>query len=67
MSEETTAGTEGSVASRARGVVVGVGKALRAGPAELPPGMVYRDVNDPHWWKVELVHDPSGDVVFCRE
>ena len=48
------------------GVVVGLGKPFRAAPAVLPLGVVYREVNDPHWWKAELVHEPSGDLIFCR-
>jgi hypothetical protein len=30
---------------------------------ELPPGVVYREVNDPHWWKAEYVSEK--EMVVC--
>lgn len=32
----------------------------------LPPGIVHRDVNDPHWWKAEYVHELTGHILVCR-
>ena len=33
---------------------------------DLPPGVVYRDVNDPHWWKAEYAHEASGHMIAGR-
>jgi hypothetical protein len=32
----------------------------------LPHGVTYLDVNDPHWWKSEYNHFPSGHKLACR-
>jgi hypothetical protein len=32
----------------------------------LLPGVVYREVNDPHWWKAEYEHTATGDLLVCR-
>jgi hypothetical protein len=29
-------------------------------PGTLPTGVQYREVNDPHWWKCEYFHAPTG-------
>ena len=35
-------------------------------PAKLPEGVTYRDVNDPHYWKAEYVHEPTRHMLACR-
>jgi hypothetical protein len=32
---------------------------FRTKPAAVPEGLTYREVNDPHWWKEEYVHDET--------
>ncbi len=32
----------------------------------LPDAVVYRDVDDPHYWKAEYVHEDSGHMLVCR-
>lgn len=38
---------------------------FRAIPAELPTGVVYRELNDVHWWQAEYEHAPSGHRLAC--
>lgn len=33
---------------------------------DLPHGVRYREVNDPHWWKQEYVHEATLGCVACR-
>ena len=33
---------------------------------ELPDGVRHREVNDPHWWKEEYVHEETLGCVACR-
>src|SRR5262245_22493946 len=35
-------------------------------PHTLPSGVVFREVNDPHWWKAEYFHEPSAHILACR-
>ena len=35
-------------------------------PSELPPGVEFHEVNDPHWWKSEYFHAPTGHLLICR-
>jgi hypothetical protein len=35
-------------------------------PPALPSGVTYLEVNDPHWWKAEYDHAPSGHLLGCR-
>jgi hypothetical protein len=39
---------------------------FKAMPAPLPPGVNHVDVDDPHWWKGEYKHTPTGHVLACR-
>ena len=32
----------------------------------LPTGVVFRNVDDPHWWKAEYAHEPSCHLLICR-
>lgn len=32
----------------------------------LPEGIVFREVNDRHYWKAEYVHESSAHVLACR-
>ncbi len=46
-------------------VLVQLRKDFQAPPAQLPPGVRYREVNDPHWWKAEYFHAPTGHCLVC--
>jgi hypothetical protein len=35
-------------------------------PDPLPPGVVFREVNDPHWWKAEYEHEGTRHILACR-
>lgn len=47
-------------------VIVVLGSAFRAQPKVLPPGVEYREINDPHWWKAEYFHPATRHVLACR-
>ena len=47
-------------------VLILLAKQFLARPATLPPGVAFREVNDPHWWKAEYFHSPSRHCVACR-
>ena len=49
-----------------QGVLVLLAKDFKARPASLPPGVAYAEINDPHWWKAEYFHQPSGHVLAAR-
>lgn len=51
---------------QAASVFVGLALPFRHRPTSLPPGVVYRDVNDAHWWKAEYEHEPSGHLLTCK-
>jgi hypothetical protein len=34
--------------------------------AALPDGVVFRDIDDPHYWKSEYEHRPSHHLLACR-
>jgi hypothetical protein len=38
---------------------------FRKRPGTLPAGVVYRDVNDPHWWKAQYHHEPTQHLLAC--
>jgi len=48
------------------GVLVLLAGNFKARPSPLPPGVEYVEINDPHWWKAEYVHQPSGHVLAAR-
>jgi hypothetical protein len=56
----------GSGWPRAESVMVSLAKPFLAGPASLPAGVVFREINDAHWWKAEYEHEPSGQMLICR-
>jgi hypothetical protein len=29
-------------------------------------GVVFREINDPHWWKAEYYFEPSNHILACR-
>lgn len=31
-----------------------------------PAGVIFRNINDPHHWKAEFVHESSHHVLACR-
>ena len=35
-------------------------------PDPLPDGVVFREVNDPHWWKAEYEHQGTRHILACR-
>ena len=39
---------------------------FRHKPEQLPPDVKFREVNDPHWWKAEYVHEPTKHVLACK-
>jgi hypothetical protein len=50
---------------RAGAVFVGLRRQFRAIPTELPPGVVFRAINDVHWWQAEYEHLPTGHYLVC--
>jgi hypothetical protein len=48
------------------GVLVVLAADFKRRPATLPPDVYYVEVNDPQWWKAELVHRPTGHVLAAR-
>jgi hypothetical protein len=38
---------------------------FRACPIVPPPGVEYRAVNDPHWWKAEYFHAATKHCLAC--
>ncbi len=49
-----------------RAVLVLFRHPFRAKWEKLPDGVRYREVNDPHWWKAEYVHEETLGCVACR-
>lgn len=49
-----------------QGILVLLAKDFKARPSTLPAGIDYVEINDPHWWKAEYVHPPSGHVLAAR-
>jgi hypothetical protein len=47
-------------------VLVLLANAFRARPRELPAGVEYRDVNDPHCWKAEYFRPTTKHCIACR-
>ena len=47
-------------------VLVLLAKAFRARPRNLPTGVEYREVNDPHWWKAEYFRPATKHCIACR-
>jgi len=47
-------------------IVVGLAKRFLARPAQMPLGVTYRLLNDPHWWYAEYEHAASRHMLFCR-
>jgi hypothetical protein len=48
------------------GVLVLLAKPFRHAPPSLPDGVVFREINDPHWWKAEYFHIATNDCVAAR-
>jgi hypothetical protein len=48
-------------------ILVMLAEPFKAPPTlKLPNGIVYNDVNDPHWWKADYFHEASGHALACR-
>ena len=47
-------------------IFVMLGSPFITTPSQLPGGVTYRDVDDPHYWKAEYVHEPSAHILACR-
>ena len=47
-------------------VFVMLEKPFKARPPALPGGVIYNDVNDPHWWKADYFHEATGHGLACR-
>jgi hypothetical protein len=50
---------------RAGAVFVGLKKKFRSAPAQLPECVVYRVIDDVHWWQAEYEHLPTGHYLVC--
>ena len=46
-------------------VLVRLAKAFRAPPKNMPAGVEYREVNDPHWWKAEYFRPATKHCIAC--
>jgi hypothetical protein len=70
LDAELAAGNTIAEASRGAGKPNAVYVALRrpflTQQPSSPPGVVYREINDPHWWKAEYEHAATGDLLVCR-
>ena len=47
-------------------VLVGLKQPFLTKPPRLLGGVVHHDVDDPHWWKEEYVHESTGHLLVCR-
>ncbi len=56
----------GSGWPRPESVLVSLTKHFLVKHSPLPAGVVFREINDPHWWKAEYEHEPSGQMLICR-
>ena len=69
LEAELAAGNEvqdfGADFPRPGSFLVRLKRKFRAIPAELPAGVVYRELNDVHWWQAEYEHTPSGHYLVC--
>jgi hypothetical protein len=70
LDAELAAGNTIAAASRGVGKPTAVHVALhqrfRTQHASLPLNVTYREINDPHWWKAEYEHVPTGHLLVCR-
>ena len=46
-------------------VLVLLAKAFCAPPKDMPAGVEYREVNDPHWWKAEYFRPATKHCIAC--
>lgn len=46
--------------------VVWLAMPFRHKPADLPPSVEFREVNDPHYWKAEYVHHAARQILACK-
>lgn len=69
LDAELAAGNEvqdtGADFPRPGSFLVRLRRRFRAIPAELPAGVVYRELNDVHWWQAEYEHTPAGHYLVC--
>ncbi len=47
-------------------ILVMLAQPFKAIPLKLPKGIIYNDVNDPHWWKADYFHESTGHALACR-
>ena len=47
-------------------VFVMLAEPFRKRSVTLPADVVFREINDPHWWKAEYDHEPTHHVLACR-
>jgi hypothetical protein len=70
LEAELAAGNTIAEASRGVGKPTAVHVALRrpflTQQSSVPPGVAYREINDPHWWKAEYEHSATGHLLVCR-
>lgn len=70
LAEELTAGNRiadcGPSPHNPQGVLVLLATDFKHRPSMPPPGVDYVEINDPHWWKAEYVHRPTGHVLAAR-
>jgi hypothetical protein len=50
----------------AESVCVALGKPFLSVTAPLPADVVFRNVDDPHYWKSEYEYGPSHHLLVCR-
>jgi hypothetical protein len=69
LEAELAAGNEvqdsGADFPRPGSFLVRLRRKFRAIPTELPADVVYRELNDVHWWQAEYEHSPSGHFLVC--
>lgn len=46
-------------------VLVRLAEPFQTPRASAPVGLVYRQINDPHWWLAEYEHLESGHLLAC--
>ncbi len=47
-------------------IYVALAMPFKLAPEVLPRGVVFREVNDPHWWKAQYEHVPTRHLLVCH-
>jgi hypothetical protein len=70
LDAELAAGNTIAEVSRGSGkpdaVYVALRRPFQCRQLTMPPGVAFREINDPHWWKAEYEHAATGDLLVCR-